>query len=103
MNGKGFGTKRSWPNFWYSPGIRLENLRKTTKNIIEGNWSPGRDLNPGPPEFEAGVLTTRQRSSALFCIELWLFASCFVSNLGCISPELTAGHSPPFSAGVFTA
>jgi K+-transporting ATPase c subunit len=26
--------------------------------------SQGRDLNPGPPEYEAGVLTTRPRHSA---------------------------------------
>jgi hypothetical protein len=25
--------------------------------------SPGRDSNPGPPEYEAGVLTTRSRLS----------------------------------------
>jgi hypothetical protein len=25
----------------------------------QDNWSVPRDLNPGPPEYEAGVLTTQ--------------------------------------------
>jgi hypothetical protein len=28
MNGKGFGSKRSWPNLMYYTGIRLEGMRK---------------------------------------------------------------------------
>jgi hypothetical protein len=41
----------------YCSGIRLERLRKTTKNR-HNSRSPGRDLNPGPPEYEVGMLTT---------------------------------------------
>jgi hypothetical protein len=33
------------------------------ENIIQESRSPGGDLNPGPPEYEGGVLTTRQRRS----------------------------------------
>jgi hypothetical protein len=55
--------KRSWPNFKvlsrYLPG----GLRKTTKNLTQDSRSPGRDLNPRPPEFEARLLTTRPRYS----------------------------------------
>jgi hypothetical protein len=51
--------KRSWPNLRYYSGICLEGLRKTTKNLSQDSRSPGRDLDPGPPEYEAGVLTTR--------------------------------------------
>jgi hypothetical protein len=40
-------------------GIRLEGLRKTTATLSQDSWFPGPDLNPGPPEYEAGVLTTR--------------------------------------------
>jgi hypothetical protein len=47
----------------YYPGIRLEELRKTTTNLSKDSWSPGQDLNPGPSEYEAGVLTTRQLRS----------------------------------------
>jgi hypothetical protein len=46
---------------WKGCGICLEGLRKTTKNLSQDSRSPGRDLNPGPPEYEAGVLTTRPR------------------------------------------
>jgi hypothetical protein len=40
----------------YRPIIYLERLRKTTKSL--NIRSPGRDLNPGRPEYE-GVSTTR--------------------------------------------
>jgi hypothetical protein len=43
VDSKGFRRKRSGPNFKALPGKRQ---------------SPGRDLNPGPPEYKAGVLTT---------------------------------------------
>jgi hypothetical protein len=36
----------------------MEELRKTLKNLSEDTQSPDRDLNPGPPEYEAVVLTT---------------------------------------------
>jgi hypothetical protein len=57
MNWKGFERKRSWPNLRYYPNICLEGLRKTTKIPSQDSRFPGRDLNPGPPEYEAGVLT----------------------------------------------
>jgi hypothetical protein len=43
----------------YYPGIRVEGLRKTMKNFNQNSQSAGRVLNPGPPEYEAGVLTTQ--------------------------------------------
>jgi hypothetical protein len=36
----------------------LEGLRKTTKNLGKDSRFPGRDVNPAPPEYEAGVLST---------------------------------------------
>jgi hypothetical protein len=63
MNWKGGGRKRSWPNFRYNPSICLEGLRKSTKRISQDSRSPVRDLNPGYPAYEAGVLTTRPRRS----------------------------------------
>jgi hypothetical protein len=42
----------------YYPGIRLERLRKTTEILSQDTRSPYRDLNPGPPEYEVGVITT---------------------------------------------
>jgi hypothetical protein len=38
---------------------------KTTKNLNQDSQSPGRVLNPGPPENEAGVLTTGPRRSVI--------------------------------------
>jgi hypothetical protein len=59
MNSKGYGKKRSWPNLRYCPGICLDGLRKTTKKLSQDSKSVGRDLNPGPPDYKTGVLTTR--------------------------------------------
>jgi hypothetical protein len=39
----------------------LEETEETMKNLSQDSWSQGRDLNPGPPKYEAGVLTTRPR------------------------------------------
>jgi hypothetical protein len=48
-----------WPNFkvlfWNLPGGTQEN----SKNLSQDSRSPGQDLNPGPPEYGAGVLTTQ--------------------------------------------
>jgi hypothetical protein len=46
--------------FRYYPGISLEGLRKTTKNLNEDSRSPGRNLNLKSPEYEE-VLTTQTR------------------------------------------
>jgi hypothetical protein len=32
---------------------------KTTENLIRDSLSSGQDLNPGPAEYEAGVLRAR--------------------------------------------
>jgi hypothetical protein len=34
----------------------LEGRKETTTNFCQDGWCPGRYLNPGPPEYEAGVL-----------------------------------------------
>jgi hypothetical protein len=34
---------------------------KTTENLTEDIRSTGQDLNPVPPEYEAGVLITKPR------------------------------------------
>jgi hypothetical protein len=63
MNWKGSGRKWSWPNLKYYPYNCLEGLRKTMKNLSQDSRSPGQDLNPGHPEYEAGVLTIQPRCS----------------------------------------
>jgi hypothetical protein len=53
--------ERSWPNLRYYSGIYFERLSKTTRNLRQDSQSPGRDFNPGPPENETRILTTRPR------------------------------------------
>jgi hypothetical protein len=60
---KEFGKKQFWSNFKYYPGIRLEGLRKITKNLSQDSLSPGRDSNPRRSEYVAGLLTVRPRCS----------------------------------------
>jgi hypothetical protein len=45
------------------PDIRLEGLRKTAKDVSQDSLSPGRDLNPGYPEYEARVSIIRPQRS----------------------------------------
>jgi hypothetical protein len=49
----------SWPNLRYYPDIRVERLKKTTKYLREDSWFRGQYLNPKPPEYKEGLLTTR--------------------------------------------
>jgi hypothetical protein len=63
INLKGYGRKQSWPNSRHYPGICVEGLRKATKNLSQNSPSPGQNINPEPPEHEAGVLTTESRRS----------------------------------------
>jgi hypothetical protein len=65
MNWKGFGRSRRGLILTYYPSIRLELLRKTTKNSIRIACRRGRYLYLGPPECESGVLTTRPRRSVV--------------------------------------
>jgi hypothetical protein len=60
------------------PDIRLKDLRKTTKNLSQDRRSPGRDLNPGPPEYEAVVLNTRPRLSVPY---IYIFTLARYKNI----------------------
>jgi hypothetical protein len=52
--------QRLWPNLSYYHGIYQEGLKKTM-HTRQGSCL--RDLSPGPPEYEEGVLTISTRSS----------------------------------------
>jgi hypothetical protein len=60
MNWKGFGRKQSWSNFKglsrHSPGGTKKHENLSLNSL---------DLNPGPPEYEVEVLTTRPRISVV--------------------------------------
>jgi hypothetical protein len=62
MNWKEYERKWYWRNLRCCPSISLEGLRKNTKEL-QDNLSSVRDLKPGPPGFEAWMLTTRSRRS----------------------------------------
>jgi hypothetical protein len=63
INRKGFGSKQSWPNFkvlfWHSP-VETE---KNHENLSQDSRSPRPRIEHVPPEYEAGLLTTRLRRS----------------------------------------
>jgi hypothetical protein len=54
--------KRSWPNLMTCPKTYLELLSSATKNLIQDSRSPGRHLNPGPRNYEAGDLSIQKDS-----------------------------------------
>jgi hypothetical protein len=56
------------------PIICLEGLWKTTKNLSQNSRCPGRYLNPGPTEYEAGVPATGPRRSVMKCTSSCLCA-----------------------------
>jgi hypothetical protein len=61
------------------PNIRLKGLRKITIDLSQDNRSLGRDLKPGPPEHEAGVLTTRSRRSVPVATKLFSHLLYFIN------------------------
>jgi hypothetical protein len=59
MNCKGFGWKQSWPNFKTLHRHLPGGIEKNHKNLTQDSQALGPDLNLGPSEYEAGVLTTQ--------------------------------------------
>jgi hypothetical protein len=62
MNWTGLGRKQSWSNFKLYPVIRLEGLRKSTKQLRQDSRSPAQEFNPGPPEYDtSGIESARYK------------------------------------------
>jgi hypothetical protein len=61
MNWKGFGTKRSWPNFKVLSRHSRGETEENQENLSQDSRSPGQRIDPGTPEYEVRVLTTRPR------------------------------------------
>jgi hypothetical protein len=59
----------------------MESLNKITKDLIENNGSPARDVTPGVREYETEVLPTLQQHELLFRILKELHTS-FLQNRG---------------------
>jgi hypothetical protein len=51
--------KEEWPDLKCSVGIFLGEMRKITKYFFNKR-NPGRDLSPGPAEYESELLPTRR-------------------------------------------
>jgi hypothetical protein len=65
MNWKGFGRKLLWPDFKVLSQHSRGGTEENHKTRSQYRRSPGRDLKPGPLEYEAGMSTTRPRRSAI--------------------------------------
>jgi hypothetical protein len=59
MTWKAFGRKRIWSNFTMLSQDLPEGTEEKHENLSQNFLSSGRDLNPVPLEYEAGVLTLR--------------------------------------------
>jgi hypothetical protein len=58
-NWESFGRKQWWTVFKVLTRHSPEETGNPTKNVSQDSLSLGRDFNPGPPEYEAEVLTIR--------------------------------------------
>jgi hypothetical protein len=58
MNWKGFGRKRSLLNFRVLSQPLPVGTEENHKDVSYDSQSLGRNLNPGPPEYEAGMSST---------------------------------------------
>jgi hypothetical protein len=60
-------------------GHFLEELRKVMNNLNKDSRSPGLNLNPGPPEYEGGMVTTQPHRK-----ENEKIASCKILNVSVV-------------------
>jgi hypothetical protein len=62
-NWKRFERKWSWSNFNVLSRHSSAGTEENHENLSHDTRYPVRGLKPGPPKYEAGVLTTRSRCS----------------------------------------
>jgi hypothetical protein len=67
---KRFGRKRSWANFKVLPRHSPGGTEENHENLSRDSRSPGRHLNPGPHEYEAGNHTITTFVSVLKRMDL---------------------------------
>jgi hypothetical protein len=63
MNLKGCVSKRMWSNFNVLSRTVVGETEENHDIISQDIRCSGRDMKPGPPEYEAGMLTTRPQRS----------------------------------------
>jgi hypothetical protein len=71
MKWKGCGRKWSQPDYWHNTGNWLERVRKQGERCSDIRFA-GRDLKPGSPDQESGVLQNRRRISVHFLTENYI-------------------------------
>jgi hypothetical protein len=55
----------------------MDRLRKTTKNLSQDSRSLSQGLNPGPPKYKEGALTTRPQH-LVSSVKLYILLECDV-------------------------
>jgi hypothetical protein len=99
INWKGCGNKKLWYSLRYYPGIFLEWLRKTTNNFDQDSRSSDQVLNPGLPEYDAGVLCRRQWRLVIYVTwgevmsAIWCSPECPPSCVTCITQYFRARNA----------
>jgi hypothetical protein len=56
INWKGCARNRKCHNFKVLSRNLPGGTEEKHENLSQDSWPPSRDLNPGPPEYEAGVV-----------------------------------------------
>jgi hypothetical protein len=85
--------------FWLKAQLQIltgETGKLRKKKIIQYSTSPERDLKPGPPEYEAGVLTSRRRSSVTMFLILMNNINGYSSKYYC-GDKIKLDHQSIFS------
>jgi len=81
MNLKGCGWRNSWHDLMYHIAIYQQGVRKPVNPKMERRC-PGRDLKPGPSEYETGMTLIRSETTCyVYLITLlgFLFVFCIMS------------------------
>jgi hypothetical protein len=65
INWKGFVGSVCGLILRYYPGIHMQGLRKTMKNLNQDSWSPALRFEAGTLKYKAVVLATRPRRLAV--------------------------------------
>jgi hypothetical protein len=99
INWNGSGRKPSWPNLRYYFKICVEGVRKITNHLSQDSPSPGRNFNPGPPEYKAGVSVIRLRRSVQ-SLSYACHWSCSCSFIVFLFSELQKPYSLVLEPGI---
>jgi hypothetical protein len=92
MNGKECGRNRSWPTFKIISQYSHGETEYNHENLSQDTRPRDRDLDPGPSEDEAGVLTTRPRRSVCKPSHYIILTKAVTSYLAVVPIICIQGH-----------